>query len=213
MLPKVLRDGTKQHLAGCRTRNRLRCLTDVLKDTSRASSWFLVGVILVLIAGAAILHSHHAMAQPNNNDPKDAELRKRLTPLQYQVTKQNGTEPPFRNEYWDNHKPGIYVDRISGEPLFSSLDKFESGTGWPSFTKPLVKENLIEQTDRSHGMVRGEIRSKAGDAHLGHIFDDGPADKGGMRYCMNSAALRFIPVEKLQEEGYGQFLPLFEPKK
>jgi methionine-R-sulfoxide reductase len=182
-------------------------------DSSRASAWVLLAIISVLAAGAAFLHSQHAMAQTNNNDPKDAELRKQLTPLQYQVTKQNGTEPPFRNEYWDNHKAGIYVDRISGEPLFSSIDKFESGTGWPSFTKPLVKENVVEKHDGSLGMVRSEVRSKGGDAHLGHVFDDGPADKGGMRYCMNSASLRFVPVADLEKEGYGQFLPLFEGKK
>jgi methionine-R-sulfoxide reductase len=139
----------------------------------------------------------------------DAHLRKRLTPEQYYVTKECGTEPPFRNEYWDNHRAGIYVDRISGEPLFSSLDKFDSGTGWPSFTKPLAQENVLEKSDRAFGMTRTEVRSKGGDAHLGHVFDDGPGPNG-LRYCMNSASLRFIPVEKLEEEGYGKFLPLFE---
>ena len=153
-----------------------------------------------------------AMAQTNESKPTEAELRQRLTPEQYRVTKESGTEPPFRNEYWDNHRAGIYVDRISGEPLFSSLDKFESGTGWPSFTKPLVKENVVEKSDGSHGMLRSEVRSKTGDAHLGHVFDDGPRDKGGLRYCMNSAALRFIPVEDLEKEGYGQFRALFEKK-
>src|SRR3954462_3901349 len=133
----------------------------------KAASLRLVAIALVGVGCAIFLH--HGMAQQNQS-PSDADLRSKLTPLQYQVTKQNGTEPPFRNEYWDNHKPGIYVDRISGEPLFSSIDKFESGTGWPSFTKPLVKENVVEQTDTSLGMVRGEIRSKKGDAHLGHVF-------------------------------------------
>jgi methionine-R-sulfoxide reductase len=155
------------------------------------------------------------MNEPNESKSKldDAELRQRLTPEQYHVTKECGTEPPFRNEYWDNHRAGIYVDRISGEPLFSSLDKFDSGTGWPSFTKPIAEENLLEKTDRAFGMERTEVRSKAGDAHLGHLFDDGPSDKGGMRYCMNSASLRFIPVEYLEKEGYERFLPFFEKKQ
>jgi methionine-R-sulfoxide reductase len=141
----------------------------------------------------------------------NSELRERLTPLQYHVTRESGTEPPFRNEYWDNHRAGIYVDVISGEPLFSSLDKFESGTGWPSFTKPIEADRVVEKVDHSFG-VRSEIRSKSSDAHLGHVFDDGPAPTH-MRYCMNSAALRFVPVEKLKEEGLAQYLPLFEPKK
>jgi methionine-R-sulfoxide reductase len=140
----------------------------------------------------------------------EAELRARLTPLQYHVTRENGTEPPFKNEYWDNHRAGIYVDVISGEPLFSSLDKFESGTGWPSFTKPIEAGRVVEKVDDSFG-VRTEIRSKSSDSHLGHVFDDGPPPTR-LRYCMNSAALRFVPVEKLKDEGLAQFLPLFETK-
>jgi methionine-R-sulfoxide reductase len=137
-----------------------------------------------------------------------AELAQKLTPLQYKVTQKDGTEPPFQNEYWDNKRAGIYVDVVSGEPLFSSLDKFDSGTGWPSFTKPLEESNLVKKSDRSLLMDRTEVRSRGGDCHLGHVFEDGPAPTG-LRYCMNSAALRFIPVERLEEEGYGQFLALF----
>jgi methionine-R-sulfoxide reductase len=137
-----------------------------------------------------------------------AELAQKLTPLQYKVTQRDGTEPPFQNEYWNNKRPGIYVDVVSGEPLFSSLDKFDSGTGWPSFTKPLEESNVVEKSDRSLLMERTEVRSKGGDCHLGHVFEDGPAPTG-LRYCMNSAALRFIPVEELEQEGYGQYLALF----
>ena len=141
--------------------------------------------------------------------PTDGELKQRLTPTQYQVTQHEGTERPFQNEYWDNHEAGIYVDVVSGEPLFSSLDKYDSRTGWPSFTKPLIAENVMTKPDQSLFMTRTEVRSKHADSHLGHLFDDGPQPTG-QRYCMNSASLRFIPVSKLAEEGYGEFLPLFE---
>ena len=144
--------------------------------------------------------------------PSDSELKKELTPLQYQVTQHEATERPFQNEYWNNHEAGIYVDVVSGEPLFSSLDKYESGTGWPSFTKPLEPKNVKTKTDRSLLMERTEVRSTHADSHLGHLFDDGPQPTG-LRYCMNSASMRFIPVAKLAEEGYGQYLALFEKAK
>ncbi len=141
--------------------------------------------------------------------PADDELRKKLTPLQYEVTQRDGTERPFSNEYWNNHREGIYVDVVSGEPLFSSLDKFDSGTGWPSFTKPLASDNIVERTDTKYGMQRTEVRSRGAGSHLGHVFEDGPPPSG-RRFCMNSAALRFIPKKDLEKEGYGKYLYLFE---
>jgi peptide-methionine (R)-S-oxide reductase len=145
------------------------------------------------------------------NYTKDKEAIARLSPEQYRVTQQSATELPFQNEFWNHEEPGIYVDVVSGEPLFSSLDKFESGCGWPSFTKPLEAQNVEEHTDSSHGMIRTEVRSTHADSHLGHVFDDGPRDKGGLRYCINSASLRFIPLDELESEGYGQYRKLFAP--
>lgn len=144
---------------------------------------------------------------------KKEDLKTKLSDLQYKVTQENATERPFENEYWNNWEHGIYVDIVSGEVLFSSLDKFESGCGWPSFSKPVVSENIKEEQDLTHNMVRTEVRSKHADSHLGHVFNDGPLDKGGMRYCINSAALRFISVNDLEKEGYKEYLNLFKSEK
>ena len=177
-------------------------------------------VLVIGIAVAAILlamtlkpqGSDHATAQEARMSRKpysEEALKNRLTPLQYRVTQESGTEPPFHNDFWDEHREGLYVDIVSGEALFSSKDKFDSGTGWPSFTKPIESSNVVEKRDTGYGMIRTEVRSKDANSHLGHVFDDGPRDRGGLRYCINSAALRFIPVEDLAKEGYGKYLPLF----
>ena len=142
--------------------------------------------------------------------PSKDELRKKLTEIQFRVTQENGTEPPFQNAYWNNTRPGIYVDVVSGEPLFSSKDQYDAGCGWPSFTEPINQDVVAYEKDASHGMIRTEVRSREGDSHLGHVFTDGPKDKGGLRYCINSAALRFIPKDELEKEGYGHLAHLFE---
>ena len=192
--------------------------------TPRSSSLLRPVLVLACAALAAVAYislADEKKAAPTvTSKPQDLskmskeELRKKLTPLQYHVACESGTEPPFRNEYWDNHSDGIYVDVISGEPLFASIHKFDSGTGWPSFWQPIKKEALRQRTDVSAGMTRDEVRSAKSDSHLGHVFDDGPKPTG-LRYCMNSAAMRFVAKDKMQELGYGEYLPLFDkqPKK
>jgi len=186
--------------------------------SGRATRALLLALMATVAAAAAPRASAQSAARSVNRDrkvttpfkkPSDSELQKKLTAMQYRVTQHEGTEPAFRNEYWDNHEAGIYVDVVSGEPLFSSLDKYDSGTGWPSFTRPLVPENVKTKTDRMLGMVRTEVRSAHADSHLGHVFDDGPRPTG-LRYCMNSASMRFIPVRELAAQGYGEYLKLFE---
>jgi len=186
----------------------------------------IAGIAAVVLLAAAIFAMVHnaGRAEPTEistnqiyqpNDMKDFkkpdadELKKKLTAEQFAVTQESATEPAFHNEFWDNHNPGIYVDIVSGKPLFSSLDKFDSGCGWPSFSSPLNSTDVVEHTDNSYGMERTEVRSTDADSHLGHVFDDGPSDKGGLRYCINSASLKFIPVEEMEKTGYGQYLAPF----
>jgi methionine-R-sulfoxide reductase len=178
-------------------------------------------VTVALWTGCSPVASHSATNQPivsppitnaamqKFQKPSQTELKQKLTPAQFEVTQNAGTEPAFRNEFWNNHKHGLYVDIVSGAPLFSSLDKYDSGCGWPSFTRPLQAAEVVERDDGTHGMQRTEVRSKTADSHLGHVFNDGPADKGGLRYCINSASLRFIPVDEMEQAGYGAQLEPF----
>ena len=194
-------------------------MTRIHHPSSRSSHLtLLLGLLLAVILAAGIVWWSHAqdkkVVEKTHPDefpmPSERRLKLDLSPEQYHVMRENGTETAFHNAYWDNHKPGIYVDLITNEPLFSSIDKFDSNTGWPSFTKPIAPEHVVEKVDNSHNMVRTEVRSKKSNSHLGHIFDDGPPPTK-LRYCVNSAAMRFVAAEKLKEEGFVEFLPLFPP--
>lgn len=171
-----------------------------------------LGFLMLLWISCRSGTKENQKAIPVEGVMKKEELKQKLTPQQYHVTQEGGTEPPFANTYWNNHEPGIYVDVVTGRPLFSSTDKFDSGTGWPSFTKPIDPSMVEEKQDTTYGMTRVEARSKDSDSHLGHVFPDGPADQGGMRYCINSASLRFVPLSKLDEEGLGPYKKLFEKR-
>ena len=204
----------KDLLAATKAGGRLIRMEDIMKIITIALLSFTLIALGVLWVQGETMHNDKMMenvpmSMDNYTVPNDEELKKILTPLQYKVTRQGGTEPAFNNEYWDNKEPGIYIDVISGVPLFSSLDKYKSGTGWPSFTKPIDADAITEHEDRGFFMVRTEVRAKLSDAHLGHVFDDGPKPTG-LRYCMNSAALRFIHKDDLEKEGYGEYLKLFK---
>src|ERR1043166_2454837 len=187
------------------------------KHGTSVTLWVGLAGAIAVVVGSLLFADAQSQKRENapvkiKDVPKEHELRQQLNKQQYHVMRECGTETPFHNAYWDNHRPGFYVDPITGEPLFTSLDKFDSGTGWPSFTKPIEKQHVKEKEDASHGMARTEVRSSKSDSHLGHVFPDGPGPTG-LRYCINSASLRFIPLEKMKEEGYGEYLSLFEKKE